>query len=87
MVSAVERRLAHAAADSLRILNGDPIARCAVLIGDLKSRPGARDARIDAQRAPRTLIPRMPSAAVRYIQPAEPVYHVQPPRPTCAGAE
>ena len=36
---------------------------------------------------PRTLIPKMPSTAVRYIHPAEPVYQVQPPRPTCAGAE
>ena len=29
--------------------------------------------------------PRIHSSPARYIQPADPVYHVQPPRPTCGG--
>src|SRR5438876_150738 len=37
--------------------------------------------------APCTRKPRIPSRPARYIQPAEPVYHVQPPRPTCGGTE
>ena len=28
----------------------------------------------------------MASSATRYSQLAEPVYHVQPPRPVCGGA-
>src|SRR3989338_9159780 len=35
--------------------------------------------------APWRLRPRMLSRPARYIQPAEPVYHVQPPRPAWAG--
>ena len=31
-------------------------------------------------------IPKMDSTATRNIQPAEPVYQVQPPRPTCGGS-
>src|SRR5438552_18701306 len=34
---------------------------------------------------PWRLRPRMLSRPARYIQPAEPVYHVPPPRPTCGG--
>jgi hypothetical protein len=36
---------------------------------------------------PRRLSPRMDSRPRRYIQAAEPVYQVQPPRPMCAGCE
>jgi hypothetical protein len=33
-----------------------------------------------------TVTPRIDSSATRSIQPAEPVYQVQPPRPTCGAA-
>ena len=38
-------------------------------------------------RSPRRWMPRMPSRPARYIQLAEPVYQVQPARPTCIGCE
>src|SRR5688500_15048303 len=37
------------------------------------------------RRWPCNLNPRIDSSPARYIQPAEPVYHVQPPRPVCGG--
>src|SRR3954468_10689445 len=36
--------------------------------------------------SPRFLRPRIPSRPTRYIQLADPVYQVQPPRPTCPSA-
>src|SRR5205823_6451259 len=36
-------------------------------------------------RAPRSRNPRIDSSPARYIHAADPVYHVQPPRPTCGG--
>ena len=38
-------------------------------------------------RSPRKWSPSMYSTATRYIQAAEPVYQVQPPRPTWGGTE
>ena len=38
-------------------------------------------------RPARTLNPRIHSRPARYIHPAEPVYHVHPPRPACGGWE
>ena len=35
---------------------------------------------------PRSRNPRIHSVPAWYIQPAEPVYHVHPPRPTCGGS-
>ena len=35
---------------------------------------------------PRSRNPRIHSSPARYIHPAEPVYQVQPPRPTCDGS-
>ena len=34
----------------------------------------------------RSVSPRISSSPTRYIHPADPVYHVQPPRPVCGGA-
>ena len=36
--------------------------------------------------SPSELRPRTDSSATRSIHPDDPVYHVQPPRPRCAGA-
>ena len=38
------------------------------------------------RRSPRSPKPRIDSRPARYSQPLEPVYHVQPPRPTCGAA-
>ncbi len=50
---------------------------------DLELAPGSWDAGVDVETGdPRRRNPRIHSTPARYIQPAEPVYQVQPPRPT-----
>ena len=85
---AIEFGRQNAAADAKRIFHRDLIARGAIAEGDLEiraSRAGCKDRAPDV--SPCTRNPRSRSSATRYIHPAEPVYQVHPPRPTCGGIE
>ena len=66
-----------------RVLDHDLVSRGAPSV--IAKRPRLGNAGIEAQPSPCMRSPRMLSTPARCIQPAEPVYQVQPPRPTCGG--
>ena len=73
-------------ANTGRILDSYPIHRFVATVIDLKFAPAARDARINCQYFTFQMKAKHRFKRARYIQPAEPVYQVQPPRPMCFGS-
>ena len=87
VIDAIYLEPGDAAIHAVRVLDGDPVLGAAGLERHLVSWPRFRNARVDVERAAAALRPRMASTPTRYIQPAEPVYQVHPPRPVCGGCE
>ena len=84
---AVDARRHHGRRVSLRVLDQDLVARPPVREPQVKRGQASGTHGRTRSVSPASMpTPRMDSSATRYIQPAEPVYHVHPPRPTCGGA-
>ena len=73
---------ANAPADPGGVVDRDFISRGLTANRHRERRPTFGNARVDSQEAPRMRSPSMLSTPARYSHPAEPVYQVQPPRPT-----
>ena len=78
---AVELDRRHAPRHLLRIVDDDVVARGAIAEDQLEPGQARGMQGSITSSAPRSRKPRIDSRPARYIQPAEPVYHVQPPRP------
>ena len=63
------------------VAEGDVIERFAIPVVDLEGGPGGRDQGAKRSLSTSRYRPRRDSVMSRYIQPAEPVYQVHPPRP------
>src|SRR6185437_3507325 len=61
----------------------DPIDRLAVPVLHIEPRPARWQEGVTRRRSTSSRSPRSDSVIRRYIQPADPVYQVQPPRPAC----
>jgi len=84
---AIQFDSSDAAAHAIGVVDLDLIARGGMPENDVEVRPVRRYARRQQQFARRTRNPRIHSRPARYIQLADPVYHVQPPRPTWGATE
>src|SRR5262249_16065719 len=93
----VDLRFCNSPHGAVRVLDGDRVDGGVVAEGDLVAGPGARVVRAEPGQARGMVgavvrvvacrwMPRIDSMPARYIQPAEPVYQVQPPRPTWVGS-
>ncbi len=74
---------ARCAIADLPAQNGDVVDRFPIPVVHREALPIRREERCETQSIHRKLSPRRDSTISRYIQPAEPVYHVHPPRPVC----
>ena len=83
----VQFQAGNAAANPGMIFDRHLVPRRAVAKYDFKISPRSGHARIKPQCVAFTVKPKIDSRPARYIHPDEPVYHVQPPRPTCGGTE
>ena len=87
--SAIKAAGDHAVTDAVRIFDRDREPRLAGQAGWCASRSGQAFGKHGASTSelPERVRPTIPSIPARYIQPAEPVYQVQPPRPAWGGVE
>jgi len=76
----------HPSADTVRVLDDDLVPGRVVAEVDLVPGQARGMQGSSTSDVPRNRNPRIDSTPAWYIQPAEPVYQVQPPRPTCGGS-
>ena len=84
---AVLRNSIHCHADLARsvprLQHGDVVDRLPIPVVQLERLPIGREARREMELVDLEPQPSSDSTISRYIQPAEPVYQVHPPRPVC----